>query len=288
MAVCIAGCGDNLQNPSAKGPIKIFADWFKRGNPGVKDGIWLPRCMHPLWPCPSCYFTKSLSTRADLLCWWCRCRQTESFRSVIPCSYGALDSVSKKSDIFTTANIAPKTLASKTWIPATSEKVLFDVYWLVYHREARCAASTMWWSVCAGLQLMETLWSNGGIICSHSAIVIKLYICVHKLSRWYASLQDDFENGKRVDDGFYKALWTSSSFHSFAHTHFDHHCGDILVLLLTHDLEDVDVIGVYDVIQLVCYVRMSCLLGLRHSNEFVWLYYGNREHTFFDYDLKME
>lgn len=61
--------------------------------------------------------------------------------------------------------------------------------------------------------------------------------------------------GERVGDErlFFAACRNGNLSFSFAYVLSDHHCGDILVLLLTGTLKDGEVLGAYDVIRFIEY-----------------------------------
>lgn len=69
---------------------------------------------------------------------------------------------------------------------------------------------------------------------------------------------------------------------------FDYHPGNILVPMPIYVLENVKVLGLHDVIRLVGYHLVLCLLVLRRSQEFEWSRYGGSNPACLEYEIKME
>lgn len=62
----------------------------------------------------------------------------------------------------------------------------------------------------------------------------------------------------------------------------------MLVPLPSGVLEDVEVLGLYDVIRLAGYNPVLCLLVLRRLQEIDWSHYHGADLQFFGYDFKTE
>lgn len=53
----------------------------------------------------------------------------------------------------------------------------------------------------------------------------------------------------------------------FSHVQYDHHCGGVVVPLLTAIIEDVVVLGLYDIIRLAGYDLVLCLVAVRRFQD---------------------
>lgn len=84
---------------------------------------------------------------------------------------------------------------------------------------------------------------------------------------------------------FFTACRNRDTSHFFGHLQFDQHSDGIIVPLPTGVLEDVEVLRLYDVIRLVGYGPVLCLLAVRRSQEIDWSQYGGNYPTFFGYDF---
>lgn len=85
---------------------------------------------------------------------------------------------------------------------------------------------------------------------------------------------------------FFVTFPIGNSSHSFEHPQIDRHRGGILVPLPTGFREAVEVFGLYEVIFLLGYNSLLCLLALRCSQETDWSHYGGSDPAFFGYDFK--
>lgn len=81
--------------------------------------------------------------------------------------------------------------------------------------------------------------------------------------------------------GFFAACRTGYSTNWFGDPHFVHHCGGDLVMLSTGSLQKIEILGLYDVIRLVRYDLISCLLVLRRWHGIDWSSYScTSRHSF--------
>lgn len=80
-------------------------------------------------------------------------------------------------------------------------------------------------------------------------------------------------NASITIDRFFAACRNCNSSSSFRHVQFDHHLGGTLVSLPTGILDDVEVLGLYDVIRLAGYDPVLRLLALGCSYGTNWFCY---------------
>lgn len=73
---------------------------------------------------------------------------------------------------------------------------------------------------------------------------------------------------------FLAARRNGNASHCFGHVQLDHHRGGILVSLPTGVLEDVELLGFYDVLRLAEYDQVLCSLAVWRSQETDWSRYG--------------
>lgn len=113
----------------------------------------------------------------------------------------------------------------------------------------------------------------------------------------YVNSHDDKEYGEMIVRKktrwwpwavFIAACRKGNSSQSPGYLPFDHHHCDILVLLPINDFQDVEVLCMYDIIQLVGYALVLRSLGHRHSEENVCSYCGDSDTKFFAYDFENE